>query len=74
LYAWCVRSSLYTVFEWIVFILEFKSVGGRSFRVSERYLEFSKSGVLPRDVCPLCGSKGYRVMKVTASNHVDFRF
>lgn|GEM_PF-246143 len=54
--------------------MELKSITGRPLKVSTKYLELSRDDVGPKDVCPISGSRGHRVMKVTVSNHVDSKF
>jgi len=51
-----------------------RSVTGRALKVSTEYIELSKGGARPKDVCPVNGSRGHRVMKATVSNHVDSSF
>jgi copper chaperone CopZ len=56
-----------------VFGVELRSVTGKPLKISMEYMELSREGVKPKDVCPVSGSRGHRVMKVTVSNHVDSR-
>ena len=45
--------------------MELKSVSGVPFRPVSEGLE---------DACPMCGTVGHRVMKVTVSNHVEDKY
>lgn len=52
----------------------YRSVLGKILRVSSTFEKLASSGSDIKSLCPVCGSKGFMVMKVTVSNHVDPSF
>lgn len=54
--------------------MELKSVLGKPVRVSESFAQLVSSKADVKPLCPACGLKGFTVMKVTVSNHVDPAF